>query len=138
MQIKLPKPFFLKKANVPCYYYMDLQAIRLMYVNQVDFYKKGYTSYAPQYEGHAAPPEEILQSSPFVWFKDALDGYDYLVEQGYDEIVVAGLSLGGDFALKLSLNRDVKGIVTMCAPMGGKTEGAIYEGFQNMHAILKV
>ena len=36
---------------------------------------------------------------------------DYLVEQGYDEIVVAGLSLGGDFALKLSLNRDVKGIV---------------------------
>jgi carboxylesterase len=34
-----------------------------------------------------------------------------LVEQGYDEIVVAGLSLGGDFALKLSLNRDVKGIV---------------------------
>ncbi len=91
--------------------------------------KKGYTSYAPQYEGHAAPPEEILQSSPFVWFKDALDGYDYLVEQGYDEIVVAGLSLGGDFALKLSLNRDVKGIVTMCSPMGGKTEGAIYEGF---------
>jgi hypothetical protein len=42
----------------------------------------------------SAPPEEILQSSPFVWFKDALDGYDYLVEQGYDEIVVAGLSLG--------------------------------------------
>jgi carboxylesterase len=35
--------------------------------------------------------------SPFVWFKDALDGYDYLVEQGYDEIVVAGLSLGGDY-----------------------------------------
>lgn len=22
--------------------------------------KQGYTSYAPQYEGHAAPPEEIL------------------------------------------------------------------------------
>ncbi len=38
---------------------------------------------------------KILKSSPFVWFKDALDGYDYLVEQGYDEIVVAGLSLGG-------------------------------------------
>ena len=69
----------------------------------------GYTSYAPQYEGHAAPPEEILQSSPFVWFKDALDGYDYLVEQGYDEIVVAGLSLGGDFALKLKLKSRCKG-----------------------------
>ncbi len=52
-----------------------------------------------------------------------------LLNKVYDEIVVAGLSLGGDFALKLSLNRDVKGIVTMCAPMGGKTEGTIYEGF---------
>ena len=50
------------------------------------------------------------------------------MEQGYDEIAVAGLSLGGDFALKLSINRDVKGIVTMCAPMFIKTEGSMYEG----------
>ena len=42
-----------------------------------------------------------------------LDGYDYLVDQGYEDIAVAGLSLGGVFALKLSLNRPVKGIVTM-------------------------
>lgn len=130
MQIKLPKPFFFEEGK---------RAVLLLHgftgnssdVRQLGRFlqKKGYTSYAPQYEGHAAPPEEILQSSPFVWFKDALDGYDYLVEQGYDEIVVAGLSLGGDFALKLSLNRDVKGIVTMCAPMEGKTEGTIYDGF---------
>ncbi|MEJ7415261.1 carboxylesterase, partial [Staphylococcus epidermidis] len=50
-------------------------------------------------------------------------------EQGYDEIAVAGLSLGGVFALKLSLNRDVKGIVTMCAPMEGKTADTISDGF---------
>ena len=92
--------------------------------------KKGYTSYAPQYEGHAASPEEILKSSPHVWFKDVLDGYDYLVDQGYEEIAVAGLSLGGVFALKLSLNRSVKGIVTMCAPAEGKTQGAIYKAFR--------
>ncbi len=90
--------------------------------------KKGYTSYAPHYEGHAAPPEEILKSSPFVWFKEALDGYDFLVEKGYDEIVVAGLSLGGCYALKLSLNRDVKGIITMCSPMYIKTEGSMFDG----------
>ena len=46
-----------------------------------------------------------------------LDGYDYLVDQGYEDIAVTGLSLGGVFALKLSLNRPVKGIVTMCAPL---------------------
>ena len=39
-----------------------------------------------------ASPEEILKSSPHVWFKDVLDGYDYLVDQGYEEIAVAGLS----------------------------------------------
>ncbi|AKL91299.1 carboxylesterase [Staphylococcus capitis] len=130
MQIKLPRPFFFEEGK---------RAVLLLHgftgnsadVRQLGRYlqKKGYTSYAPQYEGHAAPPEEILKSSPYVWFKDVLDGYDYLVEQGYDEIAVAGLSLGGVFALKLSLNRDVKGIITMCAPMDGKTEDTIYDGF---------
>lgn len=129
MQIKLPKPFFWRRQTCRVIItWIYRQFVWCTSIRSI-FTKKGYTSYAPQYEGHAAPPEEILKSSPFVWFKDALDGYDYLVEQGYDEIVVAGLSLGGDFALKLSLNRDVKGIVTMCAPMGGKTEGTIYEGF---------
>lgn len=130
MQIKLPRPFFFEEGK---------RAVLLLHgftgnsadVRQLGRYlqKKGYTSYAPQYEGHAAPPEDILKSSPYVWFKDVLDGYDYLVDQGYDEIAVAGLSLGGVFALKLSLNRDVKGIITMCAPMDGKTEDTIYKGF---------
>ena len=130
MQIKLPKPFFFEEGQ---------RAVLLLHgftgnsadVRQLGRYlqKKGYTSYAPQYEGHAAPPEEILKSSPFVWLKDVLNGYDYLVDQGYEEIAVAGLSLGGAFALELSLNRDVKGIITMCAPMENKTEGSIYEGF---------
>lgn len=129
MQIKLPEPFFFEEGN---------RAVLLLHgftgnssdVRQLGRFlqKKGYTSYAPQYEGHAAPPEEILKSSTFVWFKDALDGYDFLVDKGYDEIVVAGLSLGGCYALKLSLNRDVKGIVTMCSPMYIKTEGAMFKG----------
>ncbi|GGI30079.1 MULTISPECIES: alpha/beta hydrolase [Staphylococcus] len=129
MKIQLPKPFLFEEGK---------RAVLLLHgftgnssdVRQLGRFlqKKGYTSYAPHYEGHAAPPEEILKSSPHVWYKDALDGYDYLVDKGYDEIAVAGLSLGGVFALKLSLNRDVKGIVTMCSPMYIKTEGSMYEG----------
>ncbi|MFQ3871069.1 carboxylesterase [Staphylococcus sp. Mo2-7] len=129
MQIKLPEPFFFEEGN---------RAVLLLHgftgnssdVRQLGRFlqKKGYTSYAPHYEGHVAPPEEILKSSPFVWFKEALDGYDFLVEKGYDEIVVAGLSLGGRYALKLSLNRDVKGIITMCSPMYIKTEGSMFDG----------
>ena len=115
MQIRLPEPFFFEEGN---------RAVLLLHgftgnssdVRQLGRFlqKKGYTSYAPQYDGHAAPPEEILQSSPFAWYKDAIDGYEFLVDKGYDEIVVAGLSLGGCYALKISLDRDVKGIITMC------------------------
>ncbi|MCG7340102.1 carboxylesterase [Staphylococcus sp. ACRSN] len=129
MQIKLPEPFFFEEGP---------RAVLLLHgftgnsadVRQLGRFlqKKGYTSYAPQYEGHAAPPEEILKSSPHVWYKDAIDAYDFLVDKGYEEIVVAGLSLGGCYALKISLNRDVKGIVTMCSPMYIKTEGAMFEG----------
>ena len=129
MQIKLPQPFFFRRP--PCCLtasWFHRKFFRCKTTRAL-FTEKGITSYAPQYEGHAAPPEEILKSSPHVWFKDALDGYDFLKEKGYDDIVVAGLSLGGVFAPKLSLNRDVKGIVTMCAPMEGKTEGTIYDGF---------
>ncbi|MCD8849011.1 alpha/beta hydrolase [Staphylococcus arlettae] len=129
MQIKLPEPFLFEESN---------RAVLLLHgftgnsadVRQMGRFlqKQGYTCYAPQYEGHAAPPEEILKSSPHVWYKDALDAYDYLVDKGYDEIAVAGISLGGCYALKISLNRDVKGIVTMCSPMYIKTEGSMFEG----------
>lgn len=90
--------------------------------------KKGYTSYAPHYEGHGVPPEELLASSPHVWWSQVLEAYDFLVEKGYNEIAVAGLSLGGVFALKLAQYRDVLAVATMCSPMYIKTTGNMYEG----------
>ncbi len=47
---------------------------------------------------------------------------------GYEEIAVAGLSLGGVFSLKMGYSMPVKGIVPMCAPMHLKSEDAIYDG----------
>ncbi len=41
---------------------------------------------------------------------------------------MAGLSLGGDFALRLSQNRDVNSVATMCSPMYIKTTGNMFEG----------
>src|SRR5699024_6117462 len=129
MQIKLPEPFFFEEGN---------RAVLLLhgftgnssYVRQLGRFlqKKGYTSYAPQYDGHAAPPEEILQSSPFAWYKDAIDGYQFLVDKGYDEVVVAGLSLDGCYQLKASLDRHVKGIITLCTRMHINTERAMFDG----------
>lgn len=66
--------------------------------------------------------------SPHVWWKQVLDAYDFLIDKGHSEVAVAGLSLGGVFALKLSQYRDVLGVATMCSPMYIKTTGNMYEG----------
>ncbi|MBU8880909.1 carboxylesterase [Bacillus sp. FJAT-29790] len=89
---------------------------------------KGYTCHAPQYKGHGVPPEELVYTGPEDWWKDVMDGYDFLKNKGHDEIAVAGLSLGGVFSLKLGYTVPIKGIVPMCAPMHIKSEEVMYEG----------
>lgn len=90
--------------------------------------KKGYTCHAPQYKGHGVPPEELVHTGPADWWQDVLGGYDFLKEKGYDEIAVAGLSLGGVFSLKLGYTLPIKGIISMCAPMHIKSEEVFYQG----------
>lgn len=90
--------------------------------------KKGYTSHAPHYKGHGVPPEELVHTGPQDWWQDVMDGYEHLKNLGYEEIAVAGLSLGGVFSLKLGYTVPVKGIVTMCAPMYIKSEEVMYQG----------
>ncbi len=129
MKIRFPEPFFFEEGP---------RAVLLLHgftgnssdVRQLGRFlqKKGYTSYAPHYEGHGVPPEELLKSSPHIWWVQVLEAYDFLKEQGYHDIAVAGLSLGGDFALRLSQNRDVNSVATMCSPMYIKTTGNMFEG----------
>lgn len=90
--------------------------------------KKGYSSHAPHYKGHGVPPEELVHTGPEDWWQDVMDGYELLKSKGYEEIAVAGLSLGGVFSLKLGYTVPVKGIVPMCAPMYIKSEEVMYKG----------
>lgn len=92
------------------------------------FEKKGYTTYAPHYRGHGVSPEELIQTNPEQWWTDVQQAYQFLKEKGYDEIAVAGLSLGGVLALKLGVNNPIKGIITMCSPMTMRTIDAMFEG----------
>ncbi|GGE36665.1 carboxylesterase [Pullulanibacillus camelliae] len=89
---------------------------------------RGYTSHAPHYKGHGVPPEELLKTDPEDWWEDVTNGYKHLKNLGYDEIAVAGLSLGGVFSLKVGYTFPVKGIVPMCTPMSTKTEEKIRQG----------
>lgn len=93
--------------------------------------KKGYTTYAPHYRGHGVPPEELIQSNADEWWTDVLAAYENLKEQGYQEIAVAGLSLGGVLALKLGVSKPLKGIITMCSPMTMRTTSIMFEGVIN-------
>ncbi|NLY80506.1 MAG: alpha/beta fold hydrolase [Lysinibacillus sp.] len=90
--------------------------------------KKGYTSYAPHYRGHGVPPEQLIETGPNEWWEDVVKGYETLKEAGYEQIAVAGLSLGGVFSLKLAMNFPLKGVVTMCSPMTMRTTDMMFQG----------
>ena len=62
------------------------------------------------------------------WWQDVLQAYDDLKNMGFNEVAVAGLSLGGIFSLKLGYTMPVKGIVPMCAPLELKQENSLYLG----------
>ncbi|GAB1797719.1 alpha/beta hydrolase [Priestia megaterium] len=90
--------------------------------------KKGYTCHAPHYKGHGVAPEELVHTGPKDWWKDVMDGYEFLKSKGHESIAAVGLSLGGVFSLKLGYTVPIKGIVPMCAPIYIKSEEVMYEG----------
>ncbi|MFD1206791.1 alpha/beta hydrolase [Sporosarcina contaminans] len=129
MRIAQPKPFFFqqgKRAVLLLHGFTGNSADVRMLGRFLE--KKGYTSLAPHYKGHGVPPEELVRSKPDEWWEDVVSGYNQLKEAGYEEIAVAGLSLGGVFSLNVGVKMPVKGIVTMCAPMSMKTTDSMYEG----------
>ncbi|CDZ99096.1 Carboxylesterase [Jeotgalicoccus saudimassiliensis] len=132
MNIKLPEKFYFKKDSGD-------YAVLLLHgftgntsdVRQLGRYlqKKDMTSYSINYEGHAEHPRKITESTPFVWYKEAVEAYDFLRAEGYSNIFVAGVSLGGVFALKLAAERDVTGVATICSPMYMKEASTLYAQF---------
>ena len=129
MRIKLPQPFFFeggKRAVLLLHGFTGNSADVRMLGRFLE--TKGYTCHAPHYKGHGVPPEELVTTGPSDWWKDVMMAYDFLKSKGYDEIAVAGLSLGGVFSLKLGYTVPIKGIVPMCAPMYIKSEEVMYEG----------
>lgn len=118
MKIKKPTPFTFeagKRAVLLLHGFTGHSADVRMLGRFLE--KKGYTSHAPIYRGHGEPPESLMETNPQMWWKDVQKAYDHLVNLGYEEIAVAGLSLGGMMSLKLATEAKVKGVVSMCTPM---------------------
>lgn len=83
--------------------------------------ERGYTCHAPLYKGHGLDPAELMNTSPEDWWQDVLNGYRFLKQDGFKEITVAGVSLGGTFSLKLAADLPVKAVVSMSAPVKSNT-----------------
>lgn len=101
--------------------------------------KKGYTCLGPMYRGHGEHPEKLKQSTPEEWWEDVVTSFRQLQNEGYSKIAVAGVSLGGAFALKLAIESPVVGVISMCAPVQGKREDDLYERVQAYsHSYFKI
>lgn len=99
--------------------------------------KQGYTVHAPMYRGHGVSAEEILRYGAKYWWEDVTSGYHHLKNLGYDEIAVAGISLGGVFTLKVGAEFPVKGVVSMCAPIKRRSGDGLFERLFNYAEVYK-
>lgn len=89
---------------------------------------RGYSCYAPHLRGHGEVPEELVKYGPTEWWQDVENAYQFLQQKGYQKIAVAGLSLGGIYALRLSMNYPVISAATFCSPMMIFDEATMYQG----------
>ncbi|SET11111.1 carboxylesterase [Oceanobacillus limi] len=131
MKIKQPKPFTFEagpRAVLLLHGFTGHSADVRMLGRFLE--KKGYTSHAPIYRGHGQPPEELIKSNPDQWWEDVQQAFQHLKDLGYEEIAVAGLSLGGVLGLKLAYSENIKAIITMCSPMFFDNETQLTIGFK--------
>ncbi|EOH98886.1 carboxylesterase [Enterococcus moraviensis ATCC BAA-383] len=119
--ISLPKPLFTQNGS---------RAVLLLHaysgssndVRMLSRYleKENYTVYSPNFSGHATvSPEDILEKTTNDWWQDTLDAVQFLKEQGYQEIAIFGLSMGGIFTMR-ALTSQLEGVIGggfFCSPI---------------------
>lgn len=93
--------------------------------------KHGYTVHAPLYQGHGLDPKNLIRTGPKDWWEDVRVGYDFLRNEGFENVATVGISLGAIFALNLAFEEPVNGIVSISAPLKNKTPRALQERVLN-------
>lgn len=80
--------------------------------------RKDYTVYMPNLSGHnLEDPADLLDYGIDDWKKDGEVAYQKLVDDGYENISVFGLSLGGVVATHLMLNKEVTSYGAFSSPL---------------------
>ena len=112
MQAKLPEPFFFEgdeRAVILFHAFTGTSNDVRMLGRRLN--REGYTVYAPHLTGHGTMDvfDLIKEGNPAAWLQDGQDAYDFMVEKGYKQVAVFGLSLGGTVAISVILNNPAIG-----------------------------
>ena len=120
-QINLPKPLFAphgKRAVLLLHAYSgSSNDVRMMsrYLENAD-----YSVYSPIFSGHGTlDPLDILTQEKQTWWEDTKKALAFLKEQGFSQIAVFGLSMGGIYAMKALEQQDsaIIGGGLFCSPI---------------------
>lgn len=92
--------------------------------------RENYTVLTPTLDGHGLEdPNELLKYGINDWIKNGEEAYQTLVDDGFTDISVFGLSLGGVVATHLMLNKKVKTYGVFSSPVLSSTDSNVPENF---------
>ncbi|MDD9270899.1 alpha/beta hydrolase [Paenibacillus sp. GCM10023248] len=77
---------------------------------------QGYTIQAVRLPGHGTSPEDMIRTGWTDWYGHVLESYDKLANT-CKSVVVMGHSMGGLLALKLAVERQVAGVISLATPI---------------------
>jgi carboxylesterase len=86
---------------------------------------KGYSVLGVRLMGHATQPEDLIRVRWHDWLASVEDGY-HLLKGISEDIVIAGLSLGGVLILTFAAQFEVSGLIAMSTPYALPPDPRIY------------
>lgn len=93
--------------------------------------KSEYTVYAPLFTGHGTlAPQDILAQKTETWWEDTKQAIHFLKAEGFSQVAVFGLSMGGIFAVRaLAEQSEIIGGGCFCSPIS-PVENHVPENFE--------
>lgn len=91
--------------------------------------KQGFLVYAPLFKGHGTRPEDLLEVKKEDWVLDVNQAIEKIRQQkGIKNIVLAGVSMGGNAAILASIEKKVEGIILLGTPIHLKNHFGVWLG----------